>query len=480
MTQVPCAVTSGHQCSGSTEMTSNELHVFWREDFIGTFVRDRRGNDPIAFHYDDDAGSRSISLSLPRQGGHTQAAPARFLDNLLPDNPAVRVRWAKTLGVPNTAFDLIGRVGEDIAGGLVFLPDGHEPEPRTDALHLASDDEIAARIADLKRDPSAWLSPEELGKTRMSLAGAQGKFTLARLGDGWAWSNREYPSTHILKPAQPRFGDLHELEAGSLALAREAGLATPAAGSITFFDQSSYIVERFDRFTSPNGVTQRRHIEDFAQALAVTPEQKYTVGAKRILDLLKDQAVPEAPYQFVQMLAFNVLLGNADAHAKNYSLDLESPTPALTPLYDVIPTVLWPELDNSLAMKVGNASYPQAATIQTWTWLAQKNQLDPYRVVDMVRNTATVIRERSHDVYAAAGASPATLQRLDVALNITTSGVFPTSKTERSRKTTPDTGQSRTNTRRSAVGDAATSTDFVPAPQEGPGGPGPMPPGMGC
>lgn len=50
---------------------------------------------------------------------------------------------------------------------------------------------------------------------------------------------------------------------------------------------------------------------------------------------------------------FNVLVGNHDAHGKNYSLLYSEKGPVLAPLYDVLSTTIYPELTNKMAMKLG-------------------------------------------------------------------------------------------------------------------------------
>ncbi len=50
---------------------------------------------------------------------------------------------------------------------------------------------------------------------------------------------------------------------------------------------------------------------------------------------------------------FNLIIGNADAHAKNFSLLHKDGAIVLAPLYDLLSTVLYPELSPKLAMKIG-------------------------------------------------------------------------------------------------------------------------------
>ena len=114
------------------------------------------------------------------------------------------------------------------------------------------------------------------------------------------------------------------------------------------------LVTRYDRQTDAHGNTTRLHQEDFCQALGVAPEMKYQneggPDLKACFDLLRHVTRPSAPQvlRLLDCVAFNVLLGNHDAHAKNFSLLYAPPSyqssPALAPLYDVLSTAVYPDL----------------------------------------------------------------------------------------------------------------------------------------
>ncbi|MHC6177278.1 HipA domain-containing protein [Glutamicibacter sp. X7] len=391
-----------------------EILNAWRDNEpVGRFERNSRG--VVTFQYEEMASAAPISLSIPRFGPHTKSAPRNLLDNLLPDNKDVREAWARNLGVPNTPFDLLTQMGEDVAGALSLLPDGREPLADTKPARVVSEDEIADRILSLRQNKDAWLEVEQLGQVRMSLAGAQGKFTLAKVGAHWLWSTAQLPSTHIFKPAQARFEQAHELEAGALTLAKAAGIQAPWAGVMEFLGERSYVTERFDREPLPTGVARRQHIEDLAQSLGLGPESKYRITAAQILDLLRQVADAEQRYVFVRMLAFNTMIGNADAHAKNYSVRLEKEI-TLTPIYDSLPTRVWPHLESKLAMRIAGAKHPQEVHLDHWRKLARVESLDTDRVIAIVRDVATVIGEQGHDSFAAAGVHSRALERIDVIL----------------------------------------------------------------
>ncbi|WP_347376824.1 HipA domain-containing protein [Ensifer sp. Root1252] len=133
------------------------------------------------------------------------------------------------------------------------------------------------------------------------------------------------------------------------------------------------LVERYDRTKTVDGKIERLHQEDFCQALSVPPELKHEAeggpGTKRSLALI-DQACarPVADrLRFIRMLIFHYLVGNADAHGKNYALLYGSDTPDLAPIYDAVCTTVYPRLSKRLAMKIGGRDVPDTIQLKHWT-----------------------------------------------------------------------------------------------------------------
>ncbi|WIY84053.1 HipA domain-containing protein [Propionimicrobium sp. PCR01-08-3] len=395
---------------------ADALETFWDGLHIGVFTREA---GRVRFVYDDDAPEYPVSLSLPRLGGWTRRAPEVFLDNLLPNNPRVRQLWSDSLQTPNTPFDLLGQVGEDVAGALSFLPEGQTLERVSTPVEVASDDEIAARIAAIQRNPDMWLNREQLGKARMSLAGAQGKFSLSRIGETWVWPTISRPSTHILKPKLSWLDETISLEHGGQLLASRIGLPAAKSSVLEFRSQQAYVTERFDR-AEIDGALHRVHMEDVAQALGISADRKYEIRADQAIRLLWDRVSTDSAYDFVRLLAYNTAIGNADAHGKNYSIFLGQ-SMSLAPLYDAVPTTVWPELtDKRLAMPITGATIAQAVQESHWAKLARRTGLDEDRILVIVREVATGVREQAHDAFQDAGVSAGMLERLDVLFKKTT------------------------------------------------------------
>jgi serine/threonine-protein kinase HipA len=103
------------------------------------------------------------------------------------------------------------------------------------------------------------------------------------------------------------------------------------------------IVSRYDRDLTREPI-RRLHQEDFCQALGKLYVEKYQhEGGPSVRDSMRlideHSAAPARDrQQFWLALVFNVLIGNCDAHGKNYSLLYDSPAPSLAPFYDLVST----------------------------------------------------------------------------------------------------------------------------------------------
>lgn len=191
-----------------------------------------------------------------------------------------------------------------------------------------------------------WDLPDDFAVTA-SLGGIQSKVLLSRHGEGWAWPGRGAVSTHIIKPEPLDSPMPHLLAAEHWALNVAAAAGLPAAESRleTFGTRQAIIVTRYDR-THDGG---RLHQEDFTQALALASSAKYegTTAPPSRLTTLVAAAAPHTRdddafrRDLLRAVTFNLVIGNGDAHSKNYSLLLrDGGEVLLAPLYDVAPTQL--------------------------------------------------------------------------------------------------------------------------------------------
>ena len=233
---------------------TTDLFAWLEGHLVGRFTA--IGPGEAVFAYDDQAGDTPISLSLPRQGGWAKKAPYRFLDNLLPDNQRTRNRLASdTDAASSSVFDLLARIGGDVAGGLVLTATDAPPPSSDDPMVPLTDDDIAYRIATLHEDPDRWLD-RDLSGGRFSLAGTQAKFAMALIDGQWYQPSPTIPSTHIVKPGSTRLPEADAVEAATMNLARLAGIPAPKTGVLQVLEQRAFIAERFDRDTTTTPATR--------------------------------------------------------------------------------------------------------------------------------------------------------------------------------------------------------------------------------
>jgi len=146
-------------------------------------------------------------------------------------------------------------------------------------------------------------------------------------------------------------------------------------------DRSFLLITRYDRAVSPSGQLVRLHQEDFAQALGVPSHRKYaSEGGPTFPDcfaLLRRSATrpPRDILRLLDAAIFNLIIGNADAHAKNFSLLHKDGAVTLAPLYDLLSTVIYPELSPKLAMKIGGKAVLEDIEARHWERFAADAQL---------------------------------------------------------------------------------------------------------
>ncbi|MCJ8519724.1 serine/threonine-protein kinase HipA [Pseudorhizobium tarimense] len=345
------------------------LDVWFGEAKAGALSQDDGG--ALAFAYDRDylgrKETRAISFSLPLcEEPYADRVVRPFFSGLLPDESA-RQRLAGALGISEgNAFGLLEVIGGECAGALSLYPAGQTPPSSDDdGVEILGTERLEELIGKLRDRP--LLGGQE--GVRLSLAGAQDKLAVCVEGESIGLAKGGRPTTHILKPFIQALEGTVENELFCLRLAR-LGLPVPAvemrrAGAVSFL-----LVKRYDRVQHKNGSITRLHQEDFCQALSVPPELKYEEeggpGVKASFDLIdRATARPAADrLGFIRMLVFHYLVGNADAHGKNYALLYRERVPDLAPLYDVVCTAAYARLAKKLAMAIGERNVPETRGAQ--------------------------------------------------------------------------------------------------------------------
>ena len=290
-------------------------------------------------------GSPALSVGLPIGAplGSRDIRGLDFFENMLPEGPAL-ARMAVLAGVrPVDTYGILAAFGRDCAGAVMLLAAGEQAETQDRGGYTPmTPGDLRQVIGDLDAAPLG-VAPER--GFRPSLPGFQRKALLGRAPDGtWQLPYGDAPSTWILKPDRP-----HAMAANEATCMRLAAACALDAAQTELLDVAGLpvlAVRRYDRLVTPGGALPARlHQEDGCQATATAPGMKYEEQggpALRLLaDLLRSYVDPADVTRLLRRTTFNMAVGNADAHAKNFSIlhDTDDPAVSLSPLYDVLSTI---------------------------------------------------------------------------------------------------------------------------------------------
>lgn len=165
-------------------------------------------------------------------------------------------------------------------------------------------------------------------------------------------------ATHIAKFNRDDLPSLVHNESSTLQLGREvlgSGEITKAErAQLRGFDGIALLVERFDRHGD-----ERLRLEDFAQILSKPRGRnfsgKYQSSYEEAAGVIAKHSVRSRIdlARYFDLVVFNLVVGNADAHLKNFSL-LERPEGLrLSPAYDLVNTIVYTQYDRSTALEIG-------------------------------------------------------------------------------------------------------------------------------
>lgn len=313
---------------------------------------------------------------VPPKSGYTPGAIKRFVENLLPEGRALDISATTYSVSKNNIFALITALGVETAGAFQFS----QTEPKKDAISTEVLREITLaelndRLSQREHIPFVVWD----GKVRMSIAGYQDKLTVY-LDKPFDQGGRIYlpspplASTHILKPEslQPSMPNLVANEHYCMKLAQRMGFPV-AEVSILRSPQPILVVKRFDREITPtksgNTVT-RVHIIDACQASDLPVSFKYerNLGSGEQVQEIREgmsfeklfaraeQTTNKAETKMILLRwsLFQLLIGNCDAHGKNFSFFVKPEGLAPAPWYDLVSVVQYPTISHELAMAFGD------------------------------------------------------------------------------------------------------------------------------
>lgn len=336
----------------------------------------------LSLSYLDATGNLRVTEELTR----SKIPP--FFSNLLPEG-ALRDFIAKRAGINSEhEFMFLWTLGADLPGNVFAEDTEGRALPDLDVgIGSEKDDQV-----------------ERNKILRFSLAGVQLKFSATGIagkrltipvnGVGGHW---------IVKLPSPSHTSLPQNEYAMMRYAKEIGIDVPDFGLISTSSveglpeafakdpSEAYYIKRFDR-TDDGG---RIHIEDFNQVFGQFPRDKYdhksygTIAAN-IWRLLQEADTQE----FVRRLVFSIGIGNMDMHLKNWSIIYyDGRTPRLTPAYDLVSTIVYPNTDPRLALSVSGTKVTQKIDQERLLDFARKSGIPSGLLLDTAKQTVERMQE---------------------------------------------------------------------------------------
>ncbi len=380
-----------------------DLPVFFEQRLVGNI--DMGGREP-GFRYDrrwiETKGTFPISTTMPLSPERVGAD--KFLPwaaNLLPESEQLRA-VGQFLGMaPGDVIGLLSAIGRDTAGALSIGKPGATSSVQWRPVEKPED--LERIIEELPSKP--FLVGDE--GVSMSLAGVQTKIAVAIDDVGRICVPLEgSPSTHILKPDAGRLWGGVQNEALCLTLAKRLNIPTPEVTTGKAGKRTYLLVKRYDR-TEAGGRWRRLHQEDFCQALGKPPSAKYESNQTGIrgptlrdmFERTRQLMPPNNILRLLDMVIFNVITCNTDAHAKNYSIMISAGGLSLAPLYDVMCGEIWEYVTKNLAQKIAGKNRGDHLKGRHWQRFARECGLGAPQVLARVR---TLTQSAAAEAEAAA------------------------------------------------------------------------------
>jgi serine/threonine-protein kinase HipA len=252
-----------------------------------------------------------------------------WFSNLLPDKDApLRRLIARDKKVTEVReLQLLEHVGLDLPGAVRVTLSDH------------ADHKLAASVREVVVGSNTW---------RFSLAGMAMKVSV-RASDQYTLTLAGPEGDWVAKFPSAQYPCLVQNENAMMCLARMVGIDVPETRLVhrtAILDlpdgiwpekqEFAFAIRRFDRKADGSRV----HFEDLAQAIGRYAEDKFVGSFDAIAAVMYRGHDPTALTEFVRRLAFNFIIGNDDAHLKNWALIYREPRkPSIAPAYDLLSTI---------------------------------------------------------------------------------------------------------------------------------------------
>jgi serine/threonine-protein kinase HipA len=196
---------------------------------------------------------------------------------------------------------------------------------------------LSPKLSELKDFPYGLAQQLELAlqySDKLSFSGVQPKLNAKLNLEIKQFQVVRSSGTFILKLPHAMYQELPQNEDLTMKLAKVAKIEVPLHGMIYAVDSSLvYFVKRFDRTA-----TKKIPVEDFGQLAGLSSEAKYDFSMERLIPIIDKYCtfkVAEKAKLF-RLVLFNFLVGNEDAHVKNFSMISEEEVVKLAPAYDLV------------------------------------------------------------------------------------------------------------------------------------------------
>lgn len=319
----------------------------------------------------------------------SQSVSTAFFENLLPESDVRSILAFNNRFNKKDTFSFLEHFGQDCAGVLSIIPEGQSLDTTPWCYADITTDLINA-LDIIEKHPGERQLFSEMQPTRLSIAGAQDKLPVYFADNRFYLpTNSGSATTHIIKPVLPRFPGIQRNEAFCMALARNIGLRVPKTSLFQIDHHDLYMVERFDRQILPERVA-RIHQEDFCQAFGITADKKYQVkggpGFERCRSLIDEHLSYQnldIRSEWVAVMAFNYIIGNHDAHAKNFSI-IHGCGIKMAPYYDLLSTMVYEDLERHFAMSIGKTFRHDRINAHAFNEFAKDMKFRPAKVGEIL------------------------------------------------------------------------------------------------
>lgn len=316
--------------------------------------------------YINSENSFPISVSLPiSDKPFSQKDTKSFFEGLLPEGFSRKSVASLIKADEEDYLSILAALGRECLGALMIVQEDEKEESGYKLLTIDKVRELASK--------GATMSTQILMETHLSLAGASGKVGLYydEDKDKWYLPEGKAPSNYIVKQSHVRLSSIVLNEELCMLTAKELGIETPKCFIIntgTGLDSEVlFATNRYDRIISSEKkidglkVPYRLHQEDFAQAMGIPSSQKYETKKMgylgRMFEIIREYTSDPIGEQMKlwRLICFNYLIGNGDAHIKNYSLLYSENLKRMTvaPAYDIICTRCY-NLRDEMSMFIGD------------------------------------------------------------------------------------------------------------------------------